>query len=196
MDQITKFDFKILDYIQKDLTNEFLDKVMPVITSLCDRGALPIVLAVILLIFSRTRRIGLSMSITYICGFIIGNLCLKNIVARIRPYDVNQAVTLLVKPLSDYSFPSGHTLIAVECAAVLIFSLTGKDRIYSFIAAGFSCLIGFSRLYLYVHYPSDVIASVLLGAILGYFCVKLTEYLFKKLPNNKSDTTKTESENG
>ncbi len=180
MDLITKFDFRILDFIQDNLRCLFLDTVLPIITMLGDHGIVPIVSAVILLIFAKTRKIGLSMGIAFICGGVIGNLFLKNVVARIRPYDI-KGVEILVERLSDFSFPSGHTLIAFETAVVLLILLKGKYKPIAIATAVLAAIIAFSRLYLYVHYPSDVIVGMILGTVFGIVGAKLGKYIYNKL---------------
>lgn len=182
MDLITKIDFQILDFIQKNLRCEFLDKILPIITKLADHGTVPIIIAVVLLIITRTRKIGLSMGIAFIFGGVIGNLFLKNVIGRIRPYDVT-GTEILIKRLSDYSFPSGHTLIAFETAVVLLVLLKGRAKPIAIGATVVATIIAFSRLYLYVHYPTDVLAGVVLGTIFGIVGAKLGAYLASKFKN-------------
>ena len=180
MDPITKIDFQILDLIQKHLKCDFLDIVLPIVTKLADHGLVPIIAAVILLIITKTRRIGLSMGIAFICGGVIGNLFLKNVFARIRPYDI-KPIEMLVERLSDYSFPSGHTLIAFETAVVLLILLKGKKKPVAIGITVLAAIIAFSRLYLYVHYPTDVLAGIILGTIFGIVGARLGEYISNKL---------------
>ncbi|MBQ2746751.1 MAG: phosphatase PAP2 family protein [Clostridia bacterium] len=144
---------------------------MPIITKFGDGGVFWIALAVIFLIFKKTRKMGLCMGLALLMGFITGNLILKNVVGRIRPYDLNPEIEILVKHLSDYSFPSGHTLASFE-AATAIFINNKKIGIPALVLA---FLIAISRIYLYVHYPSDVLAAIILGigfAILSCLIVK------------------------
>jgi len=165
------FELKILDFIRENLANPVLDTVMPIITKFGDGGVFWIALAVIFLIFKKTRKMGLCMGLALLMGFITGNLILKNVVGRIRPYDLNPEIEILVKHLSDYSFPSGHTLASFE-AATAIFINNKKIGIPALVLA---FLIAISRIYLYVHYPSDVLAAIILGigfAILSCFVVK------------------------
>ncbi len=184
---ITKIDFQILDFIQENLRCEFLDKILPIITKLADHGLVPIITAVILLIFTKTRKIGLSMGIAFICGGVIGNLFLKNVVGRIRPYDVTGA-EILVKRLSDYSFPSGHTLIAFETAVVLLILLNGRAKPIAIGATVLASIIAFSRLYLYVHYPTDVLAGIILGTAFGIVGAKLGNYIVSQFEKKRKTT--------
>ena len=115
------FEFGLLEKMHDALQCGFLDCVMPWITKLGDKGIFCIAVAVLLLCFKRTRRAGLMLGIALLCGVLCGNLCLKNLVARTRPYDLPGVhVSLLVDVLHDYAFPSGHTLACFEMATVLL----------------------------------------------------------------------------
>ncbi len=170
------FDLPILDWIAANLWCPFLDAVMPVVTLLGDAGIFWIAVAVVLLFFPKTRKIGLSMGAALLIGVLVCNVTLKPLVARIRPYDYQfevfgKVIPLLIDAQHDFSFPSGHTIASFE-AAVAIFLYNKKFGTPALILAS---LIAFSRLYLYVHYPTDVIASVILGtgiAFLGVWLVK------------------------
>ena len=104
------------------------------------------------------------MGIAFALGGLFGNVLLKNIIGRVRPYDAVSGIELLVPVLSDFSFPSGHTLVCFEAATVL---LKREKRSVGITALILAVLVAFSRLYLYVHYPSDVIAGILLGILFG-----------------------------
>lgn len=104
----------------------FLDAVMPFISGLGDGGAVWIGLTLVLMLFRKTRKTGYMMALALVLGLLIGNLTLKPLIARIRPYDANPDVTLLIDRLSDYSFPSGHTLASFEAAAVLLLQYRAK----------------------------------------------------------------------
>ena len=109
------------------------------------------------------------MAVALIADLIICNVILKPIVARIRPYSINQTVQLLVTPLKDYSFPSGHTSAAFSVALICFWQL---DKKYSWIFVLIAALIGVSRLYLGVHYPSDVLGGFLIALIISYIVNK------------------------
>lgn len=97
---------------------------------------------------------------------------IKPIVARTRPYEVNSAVSLLISKPIDYSFPSGHTAISFTIVSVLYFFRMKKYWIITFVLA---CLIAFSRMYLYVHYPTDVLAGAIVGTFSGWITVKWSQ---------------------
>ena len=170
------FDLPILDWIAENLYCPFLDAVMPLVTKLGNGGIFWIILAVALLIFPKTRKIGLSMGAALLIGLLVCNLTLKPLLARIRPYDYQRIcygkmIFLLVETPHDYSFPSGHTLASFEAAI----ALTVYNRKWGIPALVLAAVIAFSRLYLYVHYPTDVLFSLLLSvgiAFLGCWLVK------------------------
>nr|WP_308565378.1 phosphatase PAP2 family protein [uncultured Peptostreptococcus sp.] len=158
------FDMAILDLIQSNIRTGFMDAIMPFITQLGDAGLIWIILSIGLIIPKKTRKIGFVMIIALILNGIICNIILKPMLARIRPFDVNTAVKLLINKPRDFSFPSGHTSASFTAASVLFFR---KSKLFvpSLVLA---FLISFSRIYLYVHYPSDVLAGLVLGILCGY----------------------------
>lgn len=158
-----KWEFAFLDFIRNNISNPILDFIAILISSFGTLCILWAVLTVIFLIIKKTRRLGVAMLISFALSFIIGSCIIKPVVARIRPYDVNTAIQLIVRPEMDYSFPSGHTLFAFSSATV-IFMRYRKVGIFFLI---FAVLMGLSRLYLYVHFPTDVICGALLGIIIG-----------------------------
>ena len=184
---LNTFESGILDFIQNTFKCAFLDVFMPFITMFGEDGIFFIALAVVMLFSKKTRRTGLMIGAALLMGFIVGNLTLKPLLSRMRPYDFNEAfdkATLLVHSLGDKSFPSGHTLAAFEACVVLF--LTQKKRIG--IPALVLCFtIALSRLYLYVHYPTDVIAGALLGTVFAFLGVKLVNLAYGKFGEKKSE---------
>lgn len=165
------FEIAILDWIQKYMQNSILDTFFALFTRLGDAGILWLVLAIAMICFKKTRKVGIILLVSLAFEAIICNLIIKPIVGRTRPYEVNNAVKLLINKPIDSSFPSGHT-----CASFTIVSALYccKERLWvpCLITA---VLIAFSRLYLYVHFPSDVLVGLLLGLFigwLGYFVVE------------------------
>ncbi len=172
----SEFEINILIWIQENLRCTFLDYVMPYITYLAEYGLLPIIISVVLISIKRTRKCGIVMVLSIAMGFIIVNLGLKPLIARVRPYDAYPLYELLINAQSDFSFPSGHTLVAFECAMSLAMYYK-KLALPSLIIAS---LVGFSRLYLYVHYPTDVLCSVLLGIVFAFVSKLITEKCLQK----------------
>lgn len=154
----------------------FLDFIMPLITSLSDAGIFWIILAVILLCFKKTRRAGMTMGLALIFGLLLCNLTLKPLTARIRPYIFDPAIQLIVGPESEFSFPSGHTISAFEGAV----GLWIRHRKAGWACIVLAVLIGFSRLYLMVHYPTDVIAGMLLGIVLAFIAAWCIDRVIEK----------------
>lgn len=164
METIYHIDFAILDWIQSNLKCTFFDIIMPAITVTGNNGFIFIVLTLLLLCLRKTRYMGILSIVTLFLGAVIGNLILKPLIGRIRPYDINTGVVLLIDKLSDFSFPSGHTLVAFGFAASVFLC----NKRYGRFAFVFAILMGFSRLYLYVHFPTDVLFSIILGCVLAY----------------------------
>lgn len=177
------FDLPILEWIANNLHCPFLDFLMPLITVLGNAGIFWIAVAVILLFIPNYRKIGLGMGAALILGLLVCNITLKPLVARIRPYDYQltyfgKTIELLIATPHDFSFPSGHTIASFEGATVL---LLGNKKL-GIPAMILACLISFSRLYLYVHYPTDVLFSVILGiafAFLGRWLVQQGYHLYE-----------------
>ena len=169
-------DFKIL-YFLNDLHCEPLNKMMIFFTNLGDAGIVWILLAIVLLCFKKTRKCGLLILIAMGIGLIIGNGLIKNVVKRARPCWLDSSVPLLIKKPLDYSFPSGHTLASFE-AFVMIFLHNKKWGIVSGLLA---VLIAFSRLYLFVHFPTDVLAGAIFGTVISIVTYKMYDYLIPYL---------------
>lgn len=166
-------DFTILNYIYDNFRTAWLDIFMPMITTLGNAGAIWIVLTVFMLISKKYRKVGIALGCALILDLIICNIILKPLIARIRPYDINTAVQLLIPKPTDFSFPSGHTAASFTAVSALYFS-RNKLWIPSLILA---LLIAFSRLYLYVHFPTDVLAGMLLGCAFGFAGHRMSDYI-------------------
>lgn len=176
------FELNILDWFQT-LHTPVMDKLITSVTKLGDAGIFWIILTLIFLIIPKMRKTGVTMAAALIVDLLLCNVLLKNLVARTRPYDVNTTVELLVAKLRDYSFPSGHTAASFASVAALYFA--GEKKLWK-PALVLACLIAVSRLYLYVHYPTDVLGGVVIGIIagyLGYRLVKVLEDKFSRMKN-------------
>lgn len=171
-------ELRFLDFLQT-IHTPMLDKILAFITSLGNAGIIWIVLAVVLLILPKTRKVGMIVAAALLVDLILCNLILKNLVARVRPYDVNTAIAILIKKPLDFSFPSGHTAASFAAMTALFLAKMKKAWIVTLILA---VLIAFSRLYFYVHYPTDVLGGVVVGilsGVLGYAIVEKLEKLRK-----------------
>lgn len=171
---MTQLDLAILDWIQLHIRCGFLDAVMPLITALGEAGIVWIALTLLLLCTKRYRRVGAICACSLLLDLLLCNLLIKPLVARVRPYDWNpMAPELLVTEPTDWSFPSGHTAASFTAASALY---AGGTRLWM-PAAVLSLLIAFSRMYLYVHYPSDVLAGLILGTCLGFVGKRMLSWL-------------------
>ena len=168
------FEFYILDLIQNIRFN-FLDSAMLFITTLGNGGFIWILTGILMLCFKKTRKAGITALLALLIGFLICNILLKPLVARIRPYEIRDIIPLIPKP-SDYSFPSGHSTSSFAAATALYMNF--KKKSISFIVL--AVLIAFSRLYLYVHFPTDIIAGIIIGILSGILSNKLTKRECKK----------------
>lgn len=159
---ITAGDYRILLWIQENLRFSFLNAPMRFITTLGDVGFIWILLCLILLVFSKTRKVGFVALISLgICIF-INNAVLKVLIERERPFQSYSNIIALIPIPHDSSFPSGHTCSSFAVAGILAKYLDRKYGIAAYTLAG---LIAFSRLYVGVHYPTDVLAGMLLGIV-------------------------------
>ena len=180
---ITKVDFMILDWIQENLRCEFLDKLLPAVTFLGNKGWFFVLVAAVLLAIPKTRRWGAWLFVSLSLGLIFCNMLIKNVVARTRPYNQVENITLLIDKLSDYSFPSGHTVVAFEFFTVVL--LMPVKKVYKVLAGILAFLLAFSRLYLYVHFPSDVLAGILLGSLFGVMGCRIVEMIAEERKNKR-----------
>ena len=164
------FDLPILDWIQANLACGVLDFLMPIITVLGDAGIFWIAAAVILMCFPKYRKAGLSMGVALLIGLLLCNLTLKPLIARPRPYVYFEHISMyLTDGESDFSFPSGHTIASFEAAVAIML----RNKKLGIPATVLAVLIAFSRLYLCVHYPTDVLASILLGTAIAFLATWL-----------------------
>lgn len=169
-------ELRFLDFLQT-IHTPLLDKILAFITSLGNAGIIWIVLAVVLLILPKTRKTGIIVAAALLVDLILCNLILKNLVARVRPYDVNTAIAILIKKPLDFSFPSGHTAASFAAMTALFLAKMKKAWIAALILA---VLIAFSRLYFYVHYPTDVLGGAVVGILSGIIGYTIVEKIDKR----------------
>lgn len=168
-------ELQILHAIQ-GMHTEWLDTIMIALSTIGNAGIIWIILSIVLAIIPKTRKCGLTMMCSMALSFVVGNILLKNIIGRARPCSIDTSVSLLIPFPSEYSFPSGHTLNGFT-AAVTLFLFHKKSGIIAIIIAG---LIAFSRMYLFVHYPTDILGGIIIGIIDACIVVFLTRYSIKK----------------
>lgn len=182
MDFLFNIDISIVRFIREFIANPVLDFLMPVITLIGEDGLLWIVLSLILLFFKKTRKAGFVMALSLLLGFLTINVTIKPLFDRVRPYVIDN-VPILIKGLGDGSFPSGHTACCFEGAASLL--LCGYRKWGKLALLG-AVLVAFSRIYLYVHYPSDVIAGAILGVIIAYISLFIVNKTLEKVQKSKT----------
>lgn len=170
------FDFPILYFIQEHLVSPILNSFMVFITSLGDAGVLWITSAIIMLLFKRSRIYGVLLLCAISLAFTAGELIIKNVVCRIRPCNIDKTINLIINRPSSYSFPSVHSATAFSSSTIIYF-FNKKIGVVAYILA---LLIAFSRLYLFVHFPSDVIAGIILGFISAIITIEIYKILKNK----------------
>ena len=161
-------------FLQESVRNPLLNSIMIFVTSLGNGGMIWIVATLLLMIPKKTRKVGIMSAVALLGSLIIN----KNIVQRPRPFVKVTDLQIIIPTPSEYSFPSGHTASSFAAASVFYRHLPKQLGIPSVVLAG---IIGFSRLYVGVHYPTDVIAGVIMGILLSYMAEFLVGLFSKKL---------------
>lgn len=163
MEVLQNMDMNLLKLINTHTHNPLFDWLMPIISTLGNGGAIWIAIALLLISIKKYRRIGILTLLSLGVTALLGEGIIKNLVQRPRPFTVIPSISLLINAPISYSFPSGHT--ASSFAAALILSRYFKSlRIYIWIMA---CAMAFSRMYLYVHYPIDILGGIALGTLVS-----------------------------
>lgn len=171
MDILRNFDMETLNFINNNLHSPIMDKFMIIMTSIGNGGLIWILISLILIITPKYRKVGIMTICALILTTIIGEGILKHLIRRPRPFISLPDIKLLITAPTSYSFPSGHTGSAFAAAGILG-AMIKKSKPYVITLA---ILIAFSRLYLFVHYPEDVLA----GIILGLCSAQIVLYIFK-----------------
>ena len=171
-----QWDFSVLYAIQ-ELHSPMMDKIMVFITELGDGGWFWIGIGIVCLVIKKHRRMGLQVLLSMLCTFIIGNLILKNLFARQRPCAIDPSIALLIPYPSEFSFPSGHSMNGMT-AAMALFLNNKKIGIPALVIA---VLIGFSRMYHFVHFPTDIIG----GFCVGFTVAIIVNYIFDKVQEKR-----------
>lgn len=174
MSFITNIDINILQFIQNYLTNPHLDRPMISLSACGDMGLIWICFTIIFLTTKEYRTMGKVAVVSLILDVIIINILIKPMVNRIRPFNLVEGIQLLVPKPTDYSFPSGHT--AASFCVLLVILKMSKSKWLKIFTSILAVSIAYSRLYLFVHYPTDVLCGAVFGSLIGIFSV----YLYKK----------------
>lgn len=175
------FDQAVMAFVQSNCHNAVTDKIFPIITYLGESGIFWILLSLLLILLGKKRGwqvTGGLMLGAMLIGLLAGEVTLKNIVCRPRPFqELSRDVQLLIPPPSGWSFPSGHSCASFAAAT----SVFLKDKRFGAAALALAALIAFSRVFLFVHYPTDVLA----GSLLGIICAVAVSYGYRRLARSK-----------
>lgn len=178
-DIIQQFDEQTLVWIAENIRNNLLDPFMKLYTQLGNTGMLFIVLGVLMLFFKPTRKAGLSALCAMLIGLIVVNFTIKPLVSRPRPWLVIENFVNLVPEHDPNSFPSGHTNAAFAFALAVCRS--APKRWMKITAIGMAVVMGLSRLYVGVHFPSDVLAGAVVGSLCGLLGAWVVRKAWKKI---------------
>ncbi len=172
------WELDILNFIADNFHNAFMDRLMVFITSLGNGGIIWIAITAVLLAFKGTRRAGLASAFSLMLMLLTVNIAIKPLADRIRPFAAETALlrAVLVKPPTDGSFPSGHTAAGFASSFAVI--LCNKKIGMLMLIPAF--LIGISRLYLCVHFPTDVVFGAVIGVVLGIIGYYISLFILKK----------------
>lgn len=173
LNSIVTFEGAILTYVQTQIRCAPLDIFMKIVTTLGDAGIIWILACVAMLIFKKSRCAGVAAAISLIIEAICVNGLLKNLIMRDRPFNVIEGLSILIETPHDYSFPSGHAGSSFAVAMVILLILPRRWGIPAIITA---VVMAMSRIYVGVHFPSDILAGAVIGtatAILSVYIVKL-----------------------
>lgn len=173
IERLANFDMQVAEYFVNTPFSSIWDKIMVFFTSLGEAGVLWIACGIIFLIFRKTRTCGVAMLLSLSVTFLLSQVVIKEIVDRPRPFTVIPGAELIVSVPRGSSFPSSHAATAFAAAA----SVFCFNKIYGTVALAIAAVIGFTRIYLYVHFLSDVLVGVILGITIG---ICLTRMLFFK----------------
>ena len=190
MDTILQLDQNILLFIQEYIRHDWMDWFWKGITHLGDFGIFWILLTIVLLIPKKTRKAGLASALALIIGTLITNVAIKNVVARIRPYEVIQELELMIEKQKDFSFPSGHTCASFASAFAIYKCKEVFSKKWRIAAMVLATLIALSRLYVGVHYPTDVLGGLIVGLFSGWAGWKIEELLMKKRAEKENSAEK------
>ena len=187
LDALTLFELNILLKINDFLSCPFLDTLFKIITVSGNGGGIWIFITLIMLCIKKTRKVGFALALGLIMCLVFNNFGLKNLFARLRPFQIDPAIELVIPTPSEFSFPSGHSVSSFCAATVMLLRCNKKIAVPALVWA---VLIGFSRIYFRVHFVSDVIGGAVLGCALGLFAVWIVDRLYKVYYKRKKNATK------
>lgn len=182
---IQQLDELILFYIQEHIKSPMLDRSMVFITSLGDAGLIWFAIALLLLLIKRYQKCGISLICAVSFAMLLGDRIIKPLVGRPRPFHRFPELMPLIPKPGSYSFPSGHTMTAFAAATVLYY----YDRRLGMAGYILSFLIAFSRVYLMVHYPSDILGGILFGILTSAALIQGINKIYQTLEYHSSTSS-------
>ncbi|MGI6168116.1 MAG: phosphatase PAP2 family protein [Christensenellales bacterium] len=172
------FELSLLNSLQPLLRYSILDQSMLIISHITDAGLIWVAVAAACLFAKKTRRLGLTLLAALLLSYYVSDHILKPLIQRPRPFALNQSALLPAAAPSSFSFPSTHACSSFAAATAIALS-NRKVGIFAYV---FSALVGFSRIYLYLHYPSDIIAGAGLGIVCGWLAATILQRFFPQSP--------------
>lgn len=176
IEMIKAFDTNVLLYVQEHIRCAFLDPIMIAASRIGDKGIIWILICVFLLLFRKTRKGGMYQGASLAVEYTTCDLVLKKLIMRPRPYLDIENLSILVPIEHSASFPSGHAASSFACAFALTY-IFGAKGAWAYVPA---CLIALSRLYVGVHYPSDVVCGAAFGTVVGLVICKALDIIFRQ----------------
>lgn len=177
-------EIEILNFIHQNLVNPFFDVIFVLFTTIVEHGEIWILAGLVMLFTKKYRITGILLLIALVCTFVSSELIIKNLACRPRPFYANPNISLIISPPSGYSFPSSHSAVSFSSAAIIFYFNKKLGIVGLFVAS----LTAFSRIYLYVHYPTDVLAGICLGLLWAGIVI----FVYKRIAKSRK-TTSTES---
>lgn len=178
MEFLLSLDNAVLKFLSVTLKNPVFDIIMPFITKINNHGEVWILLSIILMINKNVvvKRLGVTILIAVAMGYLAGEAGLKNLIGRQRPIGDEYDFNFIIPKPASFSFPSGHTASSFAALGVCLL----KKARYRYWVMALASLIAFSRLYLHVHYPSDVLGGIVLGFLCAWVAVNLENVFFRE----------------
>ena len=179
---VWRFDADILVFIQNYIRNDFLDVVFPFYTTLGEDGIIWIVVGLLLLIPKKTRKCGIMVLAALLVMLVVNNLILKKVIARTRPCYTDGIKHLFpglveIPKITSYSFPSGHTTSAFSVA----FTIFKQHKKLGIIAIVMASIMAFTRLYVFVHFPTDIYGGIIVAVGIAYFVYRMEKIITPKI---------------
>ena len=177
-----KFDAAILIFIQNYIRNDFLDLVFPFYTELGEDGYIWIAVGILLLIPKKTRKCGIMVLAALLVMLVVNNLILKKVIARTRPCYTDEIKHFFpglieIPKITSYSFPSGHTTSAFSVA----FTIYKQHKKLGIIALIMAAVMAFTRLYVFVHFPTDIYGGIIVAVGIAYFVYRMEKIITPRL---------------